>query len=173
MSKDQTKSHEQQHNQQSQADIAEKTRLNAEAAKAVEAAASGERELLAKLLDTQNELLKRQAELEAQIATLKGKATGERPTVRLRGACDPKAEAIHQASTWPKDADRRPGKVVTRTYSVTPVGAAIEQGLGPAIVDNCYDSSDAKAAYMRQYKPELHHLPVQIHEVKPEASSAA
>lgn len=139
----------------------------ADALQQAQAKNASQEELMAQLLADQEKMRQSQAELEAKLDELRreqGKPAVRKP-VTLRGGVDAEAERKTQAAVWPKDAERQPGPVKTKTFAVTPVGASLEQGFGPAVVENCYDSSDAKAAYMKQYKPELHHLPVQIHEV--------
>lgn len=144
------------------------------ALKAAEARNAAQDDLMTQLMADQEKMRQAQVELEAKLDELRreqGKPAVRKP-ITLRGAVDADAEKLTQAAVWPKDAGRKPGPVVTKTFAVTPVGAAVEQGFGPAIVTNCYDSSDAKAAYMKQYKPEMHHLPVQIHEVLPTSEAA-
>ena len=120
------------------------------------------------------ELVARQQEMEAQLAALQNQiaaAAGvqvEDKPVQLHGPANPRVETEHRAAFWPHDAERQLAAIKTRTYRVTPVGGAATAGWPVAVVDRCYDANDAKAAYLRNKKNELHGLPLKIELVSEE-----
>lgn len=119
------------------------------------------------------ELVARQKEMEAQLAALQSQIAaasggGSAGPVSLHGPANPRAETEHRATFWPHDAERQLAPVKTRTYRVTPLAGAENEGWPVAVVDRCYDANDAKAAYLRNKKIELHGLPLKIELVSEE-----
>lgn len=148
-------------------------KAQADALAAAQAAAQASQDLLAKLMADQQAMQQKMAQLESEIAKQQ-KAAGKvvtREPRKLVGPANLETEKAHMAAIWPKNEKRKPVAPRVKTFMVEPVGAAVNEGWEPAIVSNCYDEADAKAAFMKMYKLELHGLPVRIYEVNQDTAA--
>lgn len=94
----------------------------------------------------------RMGEMESRLNLILGGEKGQAPPIEIvAGALDVEKSAAHLLEIWPLDATRRPAaRIIAKEFEVLPTGKALKMGLPAALVRNCSDEGDAKAAYFRK-----------------------
>ncbi len=123
---------------------------------------------LAKLEQQANESQRKADEAQAELSDLRSQlgkpGGGEKPAVKMRSeALDAEKAHARLRDIWPLTGRRFPPSepMVGKTFKVTPTGR-LGSGMAPAIVENCSDEGDAKAAYFKGREEKAYKVSVKV-----------
>lgn len=123
---------------------------------------------LANLEQQAAESQQRADESAREVALLRGQlgkpGDGAKATVKMVShALDADKAHDRLRSIWPLSAKRMPPPepMTAKTFKVTPVGK-LAAGMAPAIVENCADEGDAKAAFFKGREEKAYKVAVKV-----------